>query len=471
MPGMTSRTEPGPVSRFREEDGFGLIEVMVSAVMVIILALATLSLLDRSNQAAASSRSRATASNLAHAALNTMRAMTFTSLRNYRSTTATTTEGAIKYTVTSRADWTTDANAPLNCSSTGSATPYLKVTSTVTWPNMGGVQPVTASSFMSPRSSDLENGAGSLVVTIHNAAGLGVPGVTVTAQGESIVTDNAGCVIFQFLAAGATTVAWVKPNYVTPAGDAIGRQDVSIVSGKIATITPSYDVPASVGMAFKQDTTGTTSSWFSGQITTGGTFYKTVASTDTAWLTGRRGSFTQAGLYPTTAGYGVYAGDCTGNDPTVYVSNFPTTHPLAFVKPPPGGSVTGTAYLERTTITVTGPARSTVRLVVTPYDTTTYRQMASCNTGFAVTGTVPGSSGTGTLTMTQDMPYGVWSVCADNNTTGNNARMSTSTLTPYGVIPTGTLISSAATPPDRGGTTQPAQSLTMKTTRSGPCPT
>jgi Tfp pilus assembly protein PilV len=477
---IPSRTYPSRIARaLRADDGFGLIEVMVSAVVVIVLALATLSLLDRSNQVAATSRDRAVAANLAHGALNTMRSLKFSTLSNYAPPAATQQVGGVNYTITSKAEWTTDNNAPLNCGSTGAASPYLRITSTVTWPNMGNVPPITASSLVSPRASDVEDGAGSLVVVVKNAASVGVPGVAVTAGGQSATTDAQGCVIFHFLAAGAVDVSWFKSGYVAPDGNTTGTmKGVSITNGKISTITPSYDVPAKINTQFAEDLGGSTpaTSWYASTISTGGTFLATLptlAGADAATLynSGRVSGFQHANVYPVTAGYGAYAGTCSGNDPTAYVSDWATQRPAASVKPAPGGTATATAYLERGTFSVTGKAGTSGRLVLKPYTNASLSQMVACTKDtdeIVLPLTFGGSSGTTTTTQTFDLPYGVWQMCADNGVaTGTNRRWSGFVNAPYGVIPKGTVVSTAVSNADKNASTQ---SVTINTSSTGgPC--
>ncbi|HEY6762996.1 MAG TPA: hypothetical protein VI318_26075 [Baekduia sp.] len=485
MPGISRRPFWFRARLVREDDGFGLIEVMVSAVLVVALALATLSLLDRSNQAAASSRDRAVAANLAHGALNTMRSLTFLTLSNYNPGPKQTKVGGIPYTVTSQAQWTTDNNAPLNCGSTGAASPYLRITSTVTWPNMGTIPPITASSLVSPRASDVEDGAGSLVVVVKNAASVGVSGVQVTAGGQSATTDAQGCVIFHFLAAGAVDVTWFKSGYVAPDGSTTGTMTgVSITNGKISTITPSYDIPAKVTTQFTEDKTDGTeagATWYASSLATG-TYLFTLptaaalqATTPTALFTSQRvASFQHTNVYPATAGYGAYAGTCTGNDPNAYVSDWATQKPDAAVKPGPGAAVTAKAYMELGTFNVTGKAKSSGRLVLTPYTSSSLTQMSTC-TKATDTIVIPvafgnGNGTTATTTIAQDLPYGVWNVCADNGvTSGSGRRWSGVVTAPYGVIPDGTVRSSAVNTADKGAAPPPTVPISTGSTSGGPC--
>ena len=452
---IPSRPYPSRLARvLREDDGFGLIEVLVSAVMVVIVATATLNLIDRTNQASASSRSRVVASNLAHAALNNMRSLTFSNLQDY-SDTSTVTQGHVTYTVASQATWTTDTGATLNCSSSGAYAPYLKVISTVTWPNMGNIKPITATSLVTPRATDVYSGAGSLVVSVKNAAGQPVPGADVTVQGTTLTTDAAGCAIYHFLTAGSSTVTWSKSGLIAPNGQAVGTADVSITNNTIASITPLLDTAASATTTFKRDASGFPAvNWISGQATTGGTFYETKwakTTNGTSIKNDAAGTVNHSSLFPTTAGYGFYAGNCAGNDPSVYVSNFGTTHPEAFKTPAPGGSASPTAYLKQAWFSIKRTAgTASYEIQLTPYTSSTLTQMTGCDdTPLSYIDTLSSNNAT---SVPLDLPYGLYNVCVDNQQSGSSGRaVATNGTTQYlAVMPGGTI--RAGTPADNTGT-------------------
>ena len=90
------------------EAGFALIEVIVSAVLLIVLALAMLPVLDISASRAGTNRSRSVASNLAKDEQQRLRSLDVSqSLSNYRGTQTKTVDG-VDYTVSSRTDWVRD---------------------------------------------------------------------------------------------------------------------------------------------------------------------------------------------------------------------------------------------------------------------------------------------------------------------------------------------------------------------------
>src|SRR4051812_20890528 len=118
MPGIPSRPYPYRTPRLlREDDGFGLIEVMVSAVLVVVLALATLKLLDGAQRVSSNNRSRDVAAQLAQSAQDAIRQMPITALAGgYHPGPATQQVGGITYTIDSTADWVQDSGGPVTCS-------------------------------------------------------------------------------------------------------------------------------------------------------------------------------------------------------------------------------------------------------------------------------------------------------------------------------------------------------------------
>ncbi|HEU4975885.1 MAG TPA: hypothetical protein VFT50_12400 [Baekduia sp.] len=175
-----------------------MVEVMVSAVLLVVMALATFSLIDHAGEASGQNRARAVASNLAHTELDRLRQLSFDAARTYHAVSAPKVVGGIRYTVASTAAWTADEGHALTCTaSDGSGgAQYLRISSSVTWSAMGSAEPVVAESILTPRARDLDPSAGSLAFKVEDSLGQPVPGVTVRAGGESLVTDEAGCVVF-----------------------------------------------------------------------------------------------------------------------------------------------------------------------------------------------------------------------------------------------------------------------------------
>ena len=98
----------------RGESGWALVETLVSAVLLIVVALAIATSLDAASRASGENKERSVAASLAERDQERMRGMDPTALSNYHPvpSTATTPDGAV-YSIASRADWIRDStNAP-----------------------------------------------------------------------------------------------------------------------------------------------------------------------------------------------------------------------------------------------------------------------------------------------------------------------------------------------------------------------
>jgi Tfp pilus assembly protein PilV len=338
----------GPAAR--GEAGFALVEVMVSAVLLIVLALAMLPVLDISASRAGTNRSRSVASNLAKDEQQRMRSLDVSqSLSNYRGTQTKTVAG-VDYTVTSRTDWVRDDSGQVSCTTDKNAVQYLKLTTTVTWPRMNGTQPVLQESLLASPVGEYGTNVGTLVVQVSKADGSPAPGLSVGAAGLSDVTNALGCAVFANVTAGSTVVNLSSPGWVTPAGAPAISDPVTVVAGQTTLNAQQYDVAGTVPVTFdtrsQTDASVVASKW------------RSVTASHSALLTPRRfgsGSTDQTQilatpLFPFTSGYTIYAGNCAGNDPAAYQTNYFASN-AGLMKVPPG-TTTAPVAVRTPTITV-----------------------------------------------------------------------------------------------------------------------
>ena len=116
----------------RSESGFALIEVVVSAAVLAIVAMAVLSGIDAASGSSAREKARAVAVALAEADQERMRGMSVETLLALPLTTTVPVEKAT-YTVKSKAEWVTDdTGGTPSCGNSSDNNQYLHVTSTVT---------------------------------------------------------------------------------------------------------------------------------------------------------------------------------------------------------------------------------------------------------------------------------------------------------------------------------------------------
>src|SRR4051794_35287774 len=126
----------------RSEDGFALIEVIVSAAVLALVALAVLSGIDASAGSSAREKARAVASSLAEQDQERMRSMNVDQLLAIPAINKgvqTIPIDGVAYTVTSNAEWITDdqGGTPA-CGNSSNRSEYMHITTTVTSTIVGG---------------------------------------------------------------------------------------------------------------------------------------------------------------------------------------------------------------------------------------------------------------------------------------------------------------------------------------------
>ncbi|HEX3979402.1 MAG TPA: hypothetical protein VHW96_24230 [Solirubrobacteraceae bacterium] len=218
MPATASPARrPGRRRRFASDAGFSLIEVLVSALLVVLIASATAKALISSSHFSGDQRLRSQADSVASQDQERLRGLSDQQLNQIESAPQqrTVTLGGTAFNVTSTISYlSTSGNS--GCSATAAA--YYKVSSAVAWSESfrGGQASLSEDSVLSrPVSGDLP-----VVVTDQN--GNGLSGVSIEASGTSLqtaITDGTGCVLFAGLIPGNYNVALTDAGYVDPNGD------------------------------------------------------------------------------------------------------------------------------------------------------------------------------------------------------------------------------------------------------------
>ena len=262
------RAQPGPLGADRglmtlmpslrarirdEQSGFTLIEVMVSALLVVILSVGVLKALDAAEASSGGNKARGTAANLAQQDQERLRSFRAKELSNARETRTRTVAGVV-YTIVSRSDWVSDASGSKSCNGASARADYMKINSTVTWPDMRGAKPVSTNSVVAAPSGSFGD-EGSLGVQVLNRSGVGQAAVTVIVTGPknlSDTTDANGCVFFGYLPEGNYTVTFSKAGHV----DANGVTNVSRVIGvqNETTQVQTIDYDLAAGMTVNAQT-------------------------------------------------------------------------------------------------------------------------------------------------------------------------------------------------------------------------
>ncbi len=222
-----------------------LIEVLVSALLVALIAAGVAGALIAGAETSADQRHRSQASELAQLdqeRLKGLSALQLTQLDTAQSRTVTL--DGVPYTITSQAQFLNSTGGAA-CGSTGAgAAAYYEVYSKVNWAS-NARPPVQVQSLITPPAG------GTLLTQIEDQTGAPLSGVAVSATGTdaaSGTTDANGCAIFSGLDPGDYTLTLTDAGYVDPDDDPSPISLTATVTGT-GTATPSSGNPLVMGLA------------------------------------------------------------------------------------------------------------------------------------------------------------------------------------------------------------------------------
>ena len=185
-----------------DQGGFILIEVLVSAVILALVAGAVLTLFSATTRSAASERDHSVAYGIAQEDQARLRSMRLSSLNRLAQTRPVSLDGST-FTVESTGVFVNNETGSESCTQGSSSADYIRITSTVTGPGM--VQPVVLQSIVSPSNGSLDPTHGTLSFNATNGAGQPLSGVSISGSGTANFngsTDFTGCANFADLPAG-----------------------------------------------------------------------------------------------------------------------------------------------------------------------------------------------------------------------------------------------------------------------------
>jgi Tfp pilus assembly protein PilV len=402
-----------------DEDGFALLEVIISAALLAVMVIAVYTSFDFANRNAASDKSRAVAASLAQADQERLRALPVADLSKLADQGAQTQPGktldGITYTTTSQADWIADKSQSRTCTSNGAAADYLKIVSTVAAPAASRIKPVTLTSVVTPPVGTFGAGQGSLAVSVVGADANPKPGIAVTlngaSSGQTRSTDSTGCAFFGYQPTGAYTAGVAATGYVDPDGNSAPTKAENIASETVSTESFKYDVADDVSVTF--DTQTVSASGTLGTSTTGASA-KWARFVNSGMAAPRKfggatpsSSISATGLFPFTDSYSVYAGDCDGALPAS-----PATI-LATASGPPSVVVRVPTLVFGVTKNGATVATPTVKLTAT---------------GGGCSGTTTLSAGSSATTgrVWDALPFGTYNYCATDGTLKTTGTISNS---------------------------------------------
>jgi hypothetical protein len=394
------------VAAGREESGMMLIEIVVSAALLVLVMLSVLAGVDGPGATAASDQKRSTAGALASQDQDRMRGMRAIDLSNYYSTRTVTVAGTV-YTIVSRADWVNDSTGSVSCLNNSNTANYLSLSSTVSWPNIRTGKAVSLASVLAPPAGAFGSG-GNLSVQIQDQANNAVVGTSVNLTGTataSAATNSLGCAYFGYMTAGNYTVGLNQAGYVDPAGVTAVSVASSVTAGTTTTVVHQYALASQIAVSFdtKVGASFVPAQAYSTSVAQSGIPAGYLAFTPAPGVL--QSTITANPIFPFATAYGVYAGACTSDNHVTYSSTYFNTYPGS-VTTTPGSSSAVTVHLPALNIAVTrgGSALLNANVSVTPTG-------AGCNETYPHVKT----NAQGALAA-PGYPFGPYTLCADDGT-------------------------------------------------------
>ncbi|MGZ5334172.1 MAG: type IV pilus modification PilV family protein [Solirubrobacterales bacterium] len=401
-----------------------MIEILVSALLLVIVALGVFTAFDAGTRASAQERHRARAHALAEADVARMQAMRIGNLAGLDQTRNVTHDG-LTYSIRSQAIFVDEPATTSTCATGSGSRDYLQVRSTVTWASIGTRPPVTIASIVSPPNGSIVPDSGALMVHVEDSRGDGIAGVALSGTGAGSFngsTGATGCVLWRNLPVGNYTLSagGAAAGKVDTEGNPPAPQTASVVAQSTNTVNLQYDSPGSVANV------GFRTRDYAGALVTSTADSMVVDNTgmSVARVFSAPGGVratsltTTTTLFPFTSPYSLYAGNCGSNNPSGGGALGSATVPVGGT-----GALAAPGYIQLPSLLVTvytgtntaSPRAVGAKVTVRDPGCNVTRTLTPA-TGTDANGRVPTAIVDGQTTMPTGLPYGSYDVCAVNST-------------------------------------------------------
>jgi Tfp pilus assembly protein PilV len=403
------------------QGGFALVEILVSAMIVVTVSGGALAALQANEHAGSEERHRARAYGVAQEDQARLRSLRISDLSNLAETRTVTADGTA-YEVVSAGEFVTDSTGTASCTQGTASADYIRITSSVSWSSRGSRPPALLQSTVAPPNGSISTTHGALAVAVQNGQNQGVAGVGLSGTGAgsfSGTTGSNGCAIFGNLPAGNYTLTPTSSGLVDRDGNAPEPLATSVVALSTNTVVLQYDTPGSVDVTFTTRVGGTLVPSSADSVVafnTGMTDSKAFGSIGTPAAT-----LTATPLFPFASPDTVYAGNCTDNNPNPDDDpDAPGAAAMANVVVLPGGTVTATVELPALHLTAfSGTGSSSPGSPVNNAHVTVTDR--NCTDGGNPVKRTFATNSAGQL-ADPGLPWGSYDVCVDNGVKRVNAN-------------------------------------------------
>jgi prepilin-type N-terminal cleavage/methylation domain-containing protein len=242
-----------------DDSGFTLVEVIIAMMIFAIVSMGVAYSTVTALKVTADTASRETATNLASADIDAVRAIG--DPFKVFSSTKSTTVGKTTYTVKRDVVWWTGPSSLEGCGVGASNLQYKRVNVAVSW--TGSLTPTTAvyaDTVLAPETRLNNPSYGSIFISAVGADGTGRSGVTPTISGSSSLpgqpdpTDADGCSYVFSVPAGTYTVTAKRPGFVDTTQSTTSTFTVSVKAGGSATAPFQLDQAVNYSVAAPEGT-------------------------------------------------------------------------------------------------------------------------------------------------------------------------------------------------------------------------
>lgn len=296
-----------------------LIEILVSAMVLIIASAGVMVLLQTTTHSQAELRHNSEAYALAQedqARLASMRLSTLNRLDQTRTVTLNKTE----FSVRSRGVFINDNTSKPSCGEGTSTADYVEITSSVSWPGMDPGEKAKIVSVLSPSNGSLDPNNGTIAFSVVTQSQVPVPNVYVSGGSGAFAgyTDASGCAVFADIPAGnyTATVNGEAAGVVNKNGRSTQTEPVPVAGGDTKTVTFEFDRPGTINVGFKYRV-GTTGNYLPSSQPAIVAYNQGMEAAKVFWTpTGSPESTVAATpLFPFSSTYFIYGGSCSSNNP------------------------------------------------------------------------------------------------------------------------------------------------------------
>jgi Tfp pilus assembly protein PilV len=311
---------PDPAS----QRGDTLIEVVISAMLLAVIVVGTLTGLNSANRATSQQRARSQATVLAQQEEEQFRSQPINKLSELSVTHEAVVHevdaSGTKYLIKTTAEYKDDATATSSCNASTPNADYIQTTSEVTWKPLGSGKVVETSIISPPPDA-------AIIARVTNAHGEAVPDMNVVVSGTSslsTLTSADGCAILAVLPGeyrlNVSQAGYVDRNgYFESDKDPISDSPFYVVAENTVKEGYVFDHAGAVEAHFETPGAGTTP----GTATEGDQFVIANTGMNPAFRTfGTAGTYSPkissgTTVFPFTETYSVYAGSCEADNPHV----------------------------------------------------------------------------------------------------------------------------------------------------------